>query len=429
MKKVFLAILVLLSLIACGKKSGEATTEAEVKKTGDGKLVIWGFFEGMPKQALDEWAKATGKPVEYQTIGWGDYQTKLNTVLGTPDAPDMVLLERSFMGQFLPTDNFLTIADLWKDKPEMQNYLANTDKGVLGQVSPNGVVKAVGWENTSGAFYYRKDMAEKYLGVKTPEEMEALIPTQDAFIGLMSEFEKKAPGTKFLTRNALSTIELTVSGAYNFQADGTYVITKRVQEGLKNIKDYFNKGNFYTPAYDKTAVLNGTKENKFFGALEPAWAVQDIKEWDQSGLWQIANSPFKWTAGGTFMAVTTNADQDLAWDFLSKTFLNEEWVLKNMSGFGMVANSKLMNDYISKEGISGNDYFGGQNTIKKFAEISASITSVIPATAYDSGLGTALGDIVNGLTVDATIKDEVEAVNKLKEALNLLYPDLKVTIE
>lgn len=427
MKKVFLAILVLLTLLACGKK--EETTTVETPKTGDGKLVIWGFFEGMPKQALDEWAKATGKQVEYQTIGWGDYQTKLNTVLGTPDAPDMVLLERSFMGQFLPTDNFLTISDLWKDKVEMQNYLKNTDKGVLGQVSPNGAVKAVGWENTSGAFYYRKDLAEKVLGVKTPEEMEALIPTQEAFVKLMSEFEKKVPKTKFLTRNALSTIELSVSGAFNVAQDGSYVITKRIQEGFKNIKNYYTMNNFYTPSYDKTSILNGAKDDKFFGALEPAWAVQDIKEWNQKGLWQIANSPFKWTAGGTFMAVTTNADQDLAWDFLSKTFLNEEWLVKNMEGFGMIANSKLMGDYITKSGTAGNEYFGGQNTIKKFADISASITQVIPCTPYDSGLGTALGDIVNGLTVDSTIKDEVEATTKLKEALNLLYPDLKVTIE
>lgn len=427
MKKLFLLLVILATLISCSKKEGASNDEKS--KVGDGKLIIWGFFEGMPKQALDEWSKATGKIVEYQTIGWADYQTKLNTVLGTADAPDIVLLERSFMGQFLPTDNFLPIGELWKDKPEMQNYLNNTDKGVLGQGAPNGVVKAVGWENTSGAFYYRKDMAEKYLGVKTPEEMEALISTPDSFIKLMTEFESKAKGTKFLTRNALSLVEMATSGAYNFEADGSYKISKKMQEGFKNIKKYYAMNNFYTPAYDKTAVLNGTKKDKFFGALEPAWSVQDIKEWNQPGLWQIANPPFKWVTGGTFMAVTTNADQDLAWDFLSKTFLNEEWLLKNMEGFGMIANSKLMNNYITKSGAGKNDYFGGQNTIKKFSEISASITQVIPATMYDSGLGTAIEDVINGLTVDGTIKNEVEAATKLKEALSLLYPDLKVIIE
>ena len=116
MKKLFLLLVILATLISCSKKEGASNDEKS--KVGDGKLIIWGFFEGMPKQALDEWSKATGKIVEYQTIGWADYQTKLNTVLGTADAPDIVLLERSFMGQFLPTDNFLPIGELWKDKPD-----------------------------------------------------------------------------------------------------------------------------------------------------------------------------------------------------------------------------------------------------------------------------------------------------------------------
>jgi hypothetical protein len=97
-----------------------------------------------------------------------------------------------------------------------------------------------------------------------------------------------------------------------------------------------------------------------------------------------------------------------------------------MTGFGMVANAKIMNEYLAGSDVGGNEYFGGQNTIAKFAEISAGIDNVIPTSIYDAGLSKVMEDITNGLTVDGTISNEKEAVNKLKKELATLYPDLKI---
>lgn len=423
---LLVTLLILTVLLCLGCFSCSGSKKGKEGKTGDGKIVMWGFFEGMPKKALDDFAAATGIEVDYQTIGWGDYPTKLNTVIGTSDAPDVVLLERSFMGQYMPLEAIVAINEEWKDKPEMRAYLANADQAVLGQTNVNGKIKGIGWENTSGAFFYRSDLAKQYLGINSVSEMEKMIATKADFIRLMKEFEQKMPGTKFISTNSLANIEMTLSGAYHFEEDGSYLITKDIEKAFKNVKDYYEMNYFYTPNYDKTMIMNGTKKDKFFSHLNPAWAVQDIMEWDQPGKWAIANPPIKWVTGGTFIAVTNTADKDLVWDFLSKTFLNENWMLENMSGFGMVANAKLMKEYLEAANIKSDGYFGDQNTIEKFAEISSDVDMVIPATLYDKGLGTLLGDIINGLTIDGTIKDEKEAVKLLKDGLTMLYPDLQI---
>jgi len=431
MKKIFflLSVFVVQALLVILQMGCQNQKKSASEGSGDGKIVMWGFFEGMPKAALDHYAAVSGKEVAYQTIGWGDYTTKLNTVLGTKDAPDVMLLERSFMGQYMPLDKIMAVNELWNDKPEMQAYLKNSDPSITGQTNVNGKVKGIGWENTSGAFFYRSDMAKKYLGVNTVAEMEALISKKDKFITLMKDFEKKAPGVKFMSTNYMASVLLSLSGAYNVQPDGSYIITKEVAEAFKDVKEFYEMKNFYSPTYDKTAIMNGAKKDKFFSHMMPAWAIQDIKEWGQSGKWAIANPPIKYAMGGTFIAVSNTADKDLVWDFLASTFLNEKWILDNMSGFGMVANSKIMKEYLANSDAGGNEYFGGQNTIAKFAEISAGVDNVISATLYDSGLKKVTDDIINGLTIDATIKNENEAVNKLKQELATLYPDLKILNE
>ena len=48
--------------------------------------------------------------------------------------------------------------------------------------STSGVQKGLSWQAAAGGFCYRTDLAETYLGVKTPEEMQALVSDWDKFL-------------------------------------------------------------------------------------------------------------------------------------------------------------------------------------------------------------------------------------------------------
>ena len=48
--------------------------------------------------------------------------------------------------------------------------------------SSSGVQKGLSWQAAAGGFCYRTDLAETYLGVKTPDEMQALVSDWDKFL-------------------------------------------------------------------------------------------------------------------------------------------------------------------------------------------------------------------------------------------------------
>lgn len=426
MKKL-LATLSILILILAGCNSSSDSVEHE----GDEVLTIWGFYEGAPKAALDYYAEQTGKEVEYQTIGWGDFQTKINTVIGTSDAPDILLLERSFMGAYVPSDNIISIDKLMVDETNFNDYKTNTALATKGPGMINDEVKAIGWENTASAFFYRSDLAEQCLGIKSVEEMEAATQTIGDYNKLYDQLQSSSDATcsemALLSKSAFATGYLQGLGLYTFNDDGSYTVPAEFDDGLNFIKDFIDSKAVYSPTSDETQVTAGTKKDKFLGNITAAWATQDTILYDQPGQWAIADTPLDFTAGGSYIAVTANADTAMVKEFLNMTFLSEDWLVDNMETFGMVGNETVMNKYL--ETADGtNDYFGGQNTVEKFAQINAGIDYYVPVTVYDSGLGGAIDDAWAGYAIDGTYKTPEEAKEKLVSELQSLYPDLQVDV-
>lgn len=428
MKKLFGILLVaVLALAGCG--SG-ASTES-VEHVGDEVLTIWGFYEGAPKAALDFYAEQTGKKVEYQTIGWGDFQTKINTVIGTADAPDILLLEKSFMGTYVPSENIISLDALLGDDELFQAYKDTTAVATQGPGIVNEEVKALGWENTASAFFYRSDLAEKCLGIKSVEEMEAATQNIEDYGKLYEQLQASDDATcssmALISKPAFATGYLQGLGTYEFNEDGSYTVPEGFSEALDFLKTAMDSKAVYSPTSDESQVAAGTQKDAFLGNIIAAWATQDIILYEQPGKWAIADTPLDFTAGGSYIAVTTNADTAMVKEFLDMTFLSSEWLVDNMETFGMIGNETIMNKYL--ETADGtNDYFGGQNTVKKFAEINESIDYYTPVTPYDSGLGGAIDKAWSGYAIDKTYATPQDAIDAFVAELQSLYPELKVDV-
>ncbi len=428
MKKL-LSILAAFILILAGCSS---STSADVEHTGDEVLTIWGFYEGAPKAALDYYAEQTGKEVEYQTIGWGDFQTKINTVIGTEDAPDILLLERSFMGTYIPSDNIISLDALMADDEQFQAYKDTTAIATQGPGIINDEVKAIGWENTASAFFYRSDLASQCLDINSVEEMEAATQTIEDYGTLYEQLQasddKTCSSMALLSKPAFATGYLQGTGAYEFNEDGSYTVPAELADAFDYLKEVMDSNAVYSPTSDETQITAGTQNDAFLGNIIAAWATQDTILYDQPGQWAIADTPLDFTAGGSYIAVTTNADTEMVKEFLDMTFLNEEWLVDNMEMFGMVGNESIMNKYL--ETADGeNDYFGGQNTVEKFAEINADIDTYIPVTPYDSGLGGAIDEAWSGYAIDKTYATPEEAIKAFEQEIKSLYPELIVNVE
>ncbi len=427
MKKILgILTICVLALAGCG-----ASTSTDVEHTGDEVLTIWGFYEGAPKAALDYYAEQTGKEVDYQTIGWGDFQTKINTVIGTSDAPDILLLERSFMGTYIPSDNIISLDALMGDEDQFQAYKETTALATQGPGVINDEVKAIGWENTASAFFYRSDLASQCLNINSVEEMEAATQTIEDYTTLYEQLKASDDETcnsmALISKPAFATGYLQGLGAYTFNEDGSYTVPEGFAEALDFLKDIIDAKAVYSPTSDETQITAGTQNDAFLGNIIAAWATQDTILYDQPGQWAIADTPLDFTAGGSYIAVTTNADTEMVKEFLNMTFLNADWLVDNMETFGMVGNETIMNKYL--ETADGtNDYFGGQNTVEKFAQINDGIEYYVPVTQYDSGLGGAIDEAWSGYAIDQTYATPEDAINGLIQELNSLYPALEVDV-
>lgn len=425
MKKL-LSLLAAFMIVLAGCGSGSTDLEHE----GDGVLTIWSFFEGAPKAAADYYAEQTGTEIDYQTIAYGDFQTKLNTVIGTDDAPDVVILERGFMGSYLSADSIVSLTDLMGDSQEFSDYVANTATPTAGPGTVGDDVKAIGWENTASAFYYRTDLAEQCLGITSVEDMEAATQTPEDYLTLYSDLQSSddetCSGMSLFAGPEYITGLLQATGAYEISEDGTYDIPEGYGDVLDEALSINDEGLVYSPQNDKTQIVSGAATDAFLGNVSLAWATQAIQEYDQPGQWAVADTPIDFTAGGSFMAVTSNADMEIVKEFLETTFLNEQWLIDNMDLFGMVGNEVVMNKYLETTDGS-NEYFGGQNTVEKFAEINDDIDYYVPVTPYDVGIGTSIDEVTTAYSVDKTISTHEEAIKMLNDKLKSLYPDMTIT--
>lgn len=428
MKKIVVSIFSLVLILSGCTSSNEVDFSSD---GGDDVLTIWAFYEGVPKVATDYFAEQTGIKVDFQTIGRDDYEAKLNTVIGTEDAPDIIMFEKTFMGSYLENPGIVSLDDMLVDDEEFKAYKDNTALSTQGPGIINDEVKAIGWENTSSAFFYRSDLASECLNINSVDEMEAATKTEKDFLGLQDKL-KSSSNEKCSKMSLLSYPDfrkgaLQEVGAFDI-VDGKYVITTEFGELLDELKTLVDESVIYSPQSDKTQIISGNEQDAFLGNISPAWGTYVAEEYEQPGQWAIAESPLKYSDGGTYLAVSTNADFNIVQQFFDMTFFNEEWLVDNMSSFGLIGNEKVMNKYL--ETADGeNPYYGGENTVEKFSDISKSITDYAPVTKYDAGLSDSLDAVIEEYAVNGTVKTVDEAKELLKSKLNGLYPDLEVTIE
>ena len=166
-----LVALVLASMLLLSVFSFAA---AEEKVT----LNIWSFTDEL-RGMIDKYYKPAHPDVEitytlYPTDG-SEYRNKLDTVIATAptgsEAPDVFALEAAFVKYYVNSDTTAPLSDLGFTAEDFANSIPAMVQ--IGTDSRNGQQKASAWQSTPGALFYRASLAEKYLGVTTPEEFQA----------------------------------------------------------------------------------------------------------------------------------------------------------------------------------------------------------------------------------------------------------------
>ena len=451
MKKVLSLVLAVMLLCAA---MPFAMAEEEVT------LNVWSFtneFQGM----IEKYFAPSHPNIKfnftlYPTDG-GEYTSHVDTLLAADataeDAPDIFTLEAAFVKKYVNSDWTADLKDLGFTDDDFATCIPAMLQ--IGQ-NPEGVQKGLAWQSTPGALMYRADLAEKYLGVTTPEEFQEKVADWDAFLETAEELKEASEGA---CKMFCATGDIWNAYQYNrsegWVVDGKLVIDDVLYDFLDLVKtaeeeDLYAKG----MAWQETwfAGMNGTNEIMCY--LLPTWGLhytlkpncvpgasgdmsdEELQKLSDEnggtfGKWRMVAGPVGYSWGGTW--VGANAAKVAAADDAKKAAIKEVIRFFTLDPDFLYTYAKDSGDFVSNnavverivaEGGTPNPFLGGQDHYSIFAQ-AANLANASTMTNYDEAMNT-LWD--NNVT-QPYIKGEVDldtAIQNFKDQVKAQFEGIEV---
>lgn len=429
-----LAALMTAGLTACGgtddakgdtkENTPAASTEGGsegAEASGDNSLTIWAWDEAFNIKAAQDAAEIYAKEnpdveVNIVTMAQDDIVAKLNTSLSSGSyegLPDIVLIE-DYKAQGYLTSYTNEFADLTDIAPaaNFADY-----KTAVNQV--DGVVYGIPFDSGVAATFYRTDLIEQ--AGYTQEDMQDL--TWEKFIEIGKAVKEKT-GAYMMTLDPsdigqIRMMMMQSAGVWYTDAEGKVTIADN--QGLKDaIK-------VYKALVDSGCTKQVSDWDQFVGAFNSGevatvptgcWIAPSIqKAEDQSGKWAVAAFPrmeanadsvnASSIGGGGWYVLKNVGHEELAKDFLSKTFAGSVDLMNTLASDITLVST--LNAAADAENYSkGNEFFGGQEIFKDFAEWTAKVPSVnygLNTYALEDLMTEAVQAIVGGADIDSTLAD------------------------
>lgn len=355
-------------------------------------------------------------------VGGGDASEKYDNLFKSGDDLDVYFCEADWALKYINDDEkTLPLADLGLGDSDFANIYAYTDE--IGK-SSDGVRKGVSWQAAAGGFQYRSDLAEEYLGVTSPEEMQAAIGDWDKFVEAAQTVSEKSSG-----KTALAD---TLGGMWQAYACGR--TTPWVVDNALQIDDFCKE---FADTAKALWDCGGVTKNGQWTDEWTAAGTNDtcmgyfVSTWGFGGFaldaaggeggatygkWAVCQGPQPFFWGGTWIVVNPKTDNgEEARDFILSATSNED----QMSTYAVnkpeyVNNSKVMDDLISSntvfnEKITNN--LGGQNFYAELADNAKTIDFNGLITPYDATVKTDFINVVKEQYLEggASWDDTVEA--------------------
>ncbi|MDE6019927.1 MAG: ABC transporter substrate-binding protein [Ruminococcus sp.] len=310
----------------------------------------------------------------------------------------------------------------------------------------NGVLKGATWQVAAGGYAYRTDLAEEYLGIKTPEDMQAAISDWDAFWATAATVYEKSGGATAMADS--------VDGVWRAYSNGNRT-SAWVQDGTitaDNAKaclgDFINMAKTnYDAGYISTAsqwtddwlpqgMSEGTQANKTMGFFFPTWSLgagsqlsqaegEEGKDGSTYGMFNIVAGPTSWFWGGTWICVSPKCDNATeAGQFIYYMTADTASMQAYVDAKGDFVNNKIVMANTVAAGTNSNPLLGGQDQLAVLADAAAGIDMSI-ATEYDATINTTLQSAIKKYC-EGTLASEEDCVNEFLDKLSESLTDVTV---
>lgn len=403
--------------------------------TDETEGMLNGFLEANPDFA----AKYTFK---YNLTGdANEYVTKVEKALGTnTDVPDLYLADADYARKFAENAGTASLDEL--------GITVNPDdyyKYTLDFTTVDGKMMGISHQATPGAMFYRSDYAKEYLGIETPEDMQAAVSTWDGFLDVAGKIKNASAGAVTMCAG----IDELKRNFLNGRESG-WVVDGKLNIDETTVKKFLDTSKAMADADELNALAisqwqanwyAGMKESVFcyFGCtwylhytikpncLADAEAEQAVGN-GSYGLWNMIAGPSGFFWGGTWWFGSDNAAASDKKDAVAQVIkyfcvddaTMEAYALKT----GDFLSKKTVVEKIKDNEQFNNDFLGGQNHYQIFAQAADAIDISKNVTKYDATFNTAFDNLTSNYVVNGQSYDDAIATFKAEVASAI--PDITV---
>ena len=379
--------LLMAGVMAFGMAMTGSAAEAETNTDLSGTLEVWGWTTD-PQYQIEAFEKAyPNVTVNYTMIGT-DYDTKMQTIVDNrTEGPDVFYADVKTVKNYIESDAWETLTDA----PYNIDVSDSEDYTVKIASDSEGNVKALSYQATPGGFWYKRDLAKKYLGTDDPDEISEMLSTTE---GMLDVAEKLKEGSNGETHMFASYKDLWQFANYGMRSVAWVDGNKFQMDDY--IPEFFDlaktvRDNDYDAKIDtwSEAWYASCADDSVFGYAEPTWGLQYVIQTgapDSEGNWGIASMPAAYFNGGSYLGIYQESqNKELAAEYVKFVCTNKDFLAQYAKDKGDYTSLKSVNKEIADSGYE-ESWCAGQNTFKFFSDQMDKINTDI-VTKYDDTIG------------------------------------------
>ncbi len=297
----------------------------------------------------------------------------------------------------------------------------------------NGVLRALSNQATPGGIFYRRSLAQDYLGTDDPAEVGKMMTSMEDYLDLAAKIRDDSDNTvhlfaswkdlRWFPFNARTNPWVKDGKLYVDQVILDYFdLAKEIRDNDLSAKADPSDPSWYSVMADGSVMSYILPTWGLHYELKPG-AEPDVKDPSQySGDWGLTSGPQPYYWGGTWYGISENTkDPELAWLFVKflmfdQGFLNDYVTEKGDFVSNLKTIAKVQNDF-------SEPFLGGQNSYAFFADSAMGI-DVSKVTKYDQHIEKMLLNAIS-LHVDSDVPKE-EALKGFKDEVRNAFPELTV---
>jgi ABC-type glycerol-3-phosphate transport system substrate-binding protein len=382
MKRILLVMGIALVVFSGCSKKGDAG--AGSRAADGGKLIVWSFTDELANMTNNPtWGFKATHPnieVEYSQTPSDQFQAKIDPVLATGQgAPDIIALESAFVRKYVESGLLLDISDIYESKKS--SLLAYPAE--IG--SYNGKVYGLSWQACPGALFYRRSLAQKYLGTDDPKTVQTYFANFDKFLETAKLLRDKSNGSCVVV-SSLGDLRNSFLSArtQSWIVNGKLVVDPAMEQYMdigRNLHDNRYEGRVGQWSEGWFAGMRGElkdesgKEVEVFSYFLPTWGLHYVLKTNApgtSGDWAMVQGPSAYRWGGTWVgAYKGSKNAAAAKEFIRYVATDEGFLEAWAKDTGDMVNNLTVVNRI-KDNYS-EPYLGGQNHYAEFAEMAKAV--------------------------------------------------------